>query len=173
MTFGWINAVNAVFVIVLIAVSVTGQKKSGVPAMESHQKLLNILEQAGRYASMVLMIMPLLPGWEFGFSSERAMIVWLVLPVVLLAAYALLWTKAKKGGGAFYCRAALAGVFSVFSDGSLTVRFSASARALKAQCTRPATGAGYFTFSVKCISPPLSGERASSIRKHSYFSMAF
>ena len=98
MSFGWINAVNAVFVIILIAVSVIGQRKSGIPPMESRHKLLNILEQVGRYASMVLMILPLLPGWEFGFSSEVAMVAWLVLPVVLLVGYALLWTKAKKGG---------------------------------------------------------------------------
>ena len=102
MTFGWINAVNAVFVIVLIAVSVIGQKKSGVPAMESRQKLLNILEQLGRYASMLLMILPLLPGWEFGFSSEVAMVAWMVLPVLLLISYALLWTQAKKGGAVLY-----------------------------------------------------------------------
>ena len=102
MSFGWINAVNAVFVIILIAVSVIGQRKSGVSAMESRHKLLNILEQVGRYASMVLMILPLLPGWEFGFASEVAMVVWLVLPVVLLVGYALLWTKAKKGGWVLY-----------------------------------------------------------------------
>ena len=102
MRFGWINAVNAGFVIVLIAVSVIGQKKSGVPPMESRHKFLNVLEQTGRYACMALMILPLLPDWEFGLPSEIAMIFWLVLPVLLLIGYAVLWTKAKNGGAVLY-----------------------------------------------------------------------
>ena len=102
MTFGWINAVNAVFVAVLIAVSVIGQRKSGLPGMKSRYLLLNILEQVGRYACMALMILPLLPGLEFGFASVGAMTAWLALPTLILLGYALLWTQTKKGGAVLY-----------------------------------------------------------------------
>ena len=102
MQFGWINAVNAVFVLLLIAVSVIGQKKSGLAPMQSNHTILNILEQVGRYACMALMILPLLPGLEFGFSSETAMILWLILPPLLLVCYAILWTQTKRGAGVLY-----------------------------------------------------------------------
>ena len=102
MSFGWINAVNAVFVLVLIAVSVIGQKKSGLAPMQSKHALLNVLEQVGRYCCMALLILPLLPGLEFGFSSETAMILWLILPPLLLLCYAILWTQTKRGKGVLY-----------------------------------------------------------------------
>ena len=102
MTFGWINLVNAAFVIVLITMSVLGQKKSGLSPMQSRRKLLNILEQIGRYACMALMMFPLLPGFEFGFSSSDVMVCWLVGSLVLLLAYTVLWTQAKRGDAVLY-----------------------------------------------------------------------
>ena len=91
MTFGWINAANAVIVAVLFAASVIGQKKSGLPAMKSRFLILNVLEQVGRYACMVLMVLPLRPGLEFGFATIGAMLVWAALALLLLIAYVLLW----------------------------------------------------------------------------------
>ena len=102
MTFGWINLVNAAFVVDLITMSVLGQKKSGLPPMQSRHKLLNLLEQIGRYACMALMMLPLLPGFEFGFSSSDVMVCWLVGSLVLLLAYTVLWTQAKRGGAVLY-----------------------------------------------------------------------
>ena len=102
MTFGWINLVNAAFVVALITMSVLGQKKSGLPPMQSRHKLLNTLEQIGRYACMALMILPLLPGFKFGFATTGAMIGWLVGSLVLLSSYTVLWTQAKRGGAALF-----------------------------------------------------------------------
>ncbi len=102
MRFGWINAVNAAFVVLLIVISTIGQKKSGLPLMKSKHKLLNISEQLGRYACMALMIVPLLPGFEFGFSSEASMVLWLLLPILFLIGYTLLWTKAKRGSDVLF-----------------------------------------------------------------------
>ena len=102
MQFGRINAVNAVFVLLLIAVSVVGQKKSGLAPMQSKHTILNVLEQVGRYACMALMILTLLPGWKFGFPSSTAMVVWLLLPPLLLVCYAILWTQTKRGAGVLY-----------------------------------------------------------------------
>ena len=102
MQFGWINAVNAAFVVLLIVFSTVGQKKSGLPPMKSKHTLLNISEQLGRYACMALMIVPLLPGFEFGFASSGRMVAWLVLSPVFLLCYALLWTQASKGGKVWF-----------------------------------------------------------------------
>ena len=114
MQFGWINAVNAGFVIALIAISVIGQKKSGLPAMSSRNLFLNTLEQIGRYACMVLMIVPLLPKFEFGFQSVGAMAAWLIVSALLLAEYALLWTQTGKGGNVFYSLAIVPAVLFLF-----------------------------------------------------------
>lgn len=102
MTFGWINLVNAAFVVALVTMSVRGQKKSGLPPMQSRRKLLNLFEQIGRYACMALMILPLLPGFKFGFASVGAMVGWLAGSFVLLLAYTVLWTQAKRSGGVLY-----------------------------------------------------------------------
>ena len=102
MSFGWINLAGAVIVILLIAASMIGQKKSGLPAMQSRRMILNILEQIGRYACMALMVLPLLPGLEFGFASVGAAVAWPVLSVTLLVFYALFWTQAKRGGAVLY-----------------------------------------------------------------------
>ena len=102
MTFGWINLVNAAFVVVLITMSVLGQQKSGLPPIKSRRKLLNLLEQIGRFACMALMMLPLLPGFKFGFASVSVMVGWLAGSLVLLSVYTVLWTQAKRSGEVLY-----------------------------------------------------------------------
>lgn len=96
MNFGWINAVNAALVLLLLLISAVGQKRSGLPAMKSRHIVWNVLEQSGRYACMALMVLPLLPRLEFGFASAANMVAWLVLSPLLLLVYAVLWTRRKS-----------------------------------------------------------------------------
>ncbi len=98
MRFGWINAVNAFAVVFLIAVNVICARKGLADNWKSRSTVVNVLEQIGRYGCMALMILPLTAGWEFGFPSEWRMVAWLLLTVVLLAVYAVLWARKRRGG---------------------------------------------------------------------------
>lgn len=49
-------------------------------------KIMNVIEQIGRYASMILLIMPL-GIIEFGFSSSEEMIIYFAANGILLAVY--------------------------------------------------------------------------------------
>ena len=51
---------------------------------------MNVIEQAGRYGSMALMVLPLFV-WEFGFSSVFMMFVYLLGNGILLFTYLLVW----------------------------------------------------------------------------------
>ncbi|MBQ7874363.1 MAG: hypothetical protein IJ306_04280 [Oscillospiraceae bacterium] len=53
-------------------------------------KIMNFVEQLGRYSSMILMIMPL-GVWEFGFKSTEEMIIYFAANAVLLAVYIGIW----------------------------------------------------------------------------------
>lgn len=50
----------------------------------------SVTEQFGRYASMLLMVLPL-GIWEFGFASPEEMIIYFAGNGILLAVYILLW----------------------------------------------------------------------------------
>ncbi|MBQ5323093.1 MAG: hypothetical protein J6J07_06605 [Oscillospiraceae bacterium] len=50
----------------------------------------SVTEQFGRYASMLLMVLPL-GIWEFGFASSEEMIIYFAGNGILLAVYILLW----------------------------------------------------------------------------------
>lgn len=58
-------------------------------------KIMNIVEQIGRYASMILLIMPL-GIMEFGFASAEEMIIYFALNGVLLLVYCLVFFLFSK-----------------------------------------------------------------------------
>lgn len=98
MRFGWINAVNAVAVAVLIAANVIAARRGIAGDFKSRRAFVNVFEQIGRCGCMALMILPLTARWEFGFSDVWRMIAWLVLTVLLLAGYCALWAFKRRGG---------------------------------------------------------------------------
>ncbi|MBQ7123054.1 MAG: hypothetical protein IJO01_00365 [Oscillospiraceae bacterium] len=53
---------------------------------KAKNKVMNIVEQIGRYASMLLMILPL-GIWEFGFTSSEEMIIYFAATAVLIVFY--------------------------------------------------------------------------------------
>ena len=85
MVLNLINFIEVAIVWILIIpdliFSVNCQK-----ADEKKPGAASLTEQFGRYASMILMILPL-GIWEFGFKSDKETVIYFVLNGILLFAY--------------------------------------------------------------------------------------
>lgn len=102
MDFGWINCVNIVAVVCLIAINAIAARKGASEDFRSKYQTINIFEQVGRYGSIVFMIFPAFTkGWQFGFMSVSEMFVWVCGTVLLLVVYGLLWIKSLLVVSAF------------------------------------------------------------------------
>ena len=88
MKFGWINVFGAVVVVLMIVPNIVYAIKNKGEQNACKNKLMNVLEQIGRYACIILMWLPLLV-WEFGFPNEYAAIAYFTGNGALLIAY---WT---------------------------------------------------------------------------------
>jgi hypothetical protein len=95
MKFGWINVFGAVIVILMLIPNIVYAIKNKGEEKLCKNKLMNALEQVGRYVCIVLMFLPLLV-WEFGFKSVGGMIIYLAGNGVLLAAYIILFAVYLK-----------------------------------------------------------------------------
>lgn len=104
MHFGWINYINMTVIAYLVLINVITAKKGLSDSFSSKHLIVNILEQIGRYGSMVFMILPIfIKNWKFGFETVAGMFIWLILTVLLLLIYTILWfQKAGGGAGIFY-----------------------------------------------------------------------
>lgn len=63
-----------------------------------HCRTVELLEQAGRFGCMALMI---LKGPGFGFSSDEALALYLIVDTALVAAYDILWVICFRRNGVF------------------------------------------------------------------------
>lgn len=90
MKFGWINAFGAAVVILMLVPNIIWAVKNKDEKNLCTNKLMNIIEQIGRYACIVLMWLPLLV-WEFGFASVTEMLIYAVGNAALLAAYIIVF----------------------------------------------------------------------------------
>ena len=86
MEFGWINVFGAVIVILMLIPNIIYAIRNRDEKNKCTNRLMNVIEQIGRYACIILMWMPLLV-WKFGFSSVFEMILYLIGNGCLLAAY--------------------------------------------------------------------------------------
>lgn len=90
MQFNFINLMGFIIVAVMLIPNIIyGIKFKGLDN-KCTNKAMNVIEQAGRYGSMALMVLPLFV-WEFGFSSVFMMFVYLLGNGILLFTYLLLW----------------------------------------------------------------------------------
>ena len=86
MEFGWINIFGAVIVILILIPNIIYAMKYKGEKNNCTNQFMNVIEQIGRYACIVLMWLPLFV-WKFGFASVAEMICYLVCNASFLAAY--------------------------------------------------------------------------------------
>ncbi len=98
MKFGWINVFGAVIVILMMVPNIIYAIRNKDEKNKCMNRFMNMIEQIGRYACIILMWMPLLV-WKFSFSSVFEMILYLTGNGCLLAAYWVIFAcylKRKK-----------------------------------------------------------------------------
>ncbi len=95
MKFGWINLFGAGVVALLLVPNIVYAVKNKDEKNLCANKLMNVLEQVGRYACIVLMWLPLLV-WEFGFASVPEMLFYLLGNAALLVAYWIVFARYFK-----------------------------------------------------------------------------
>ena len=100
MEFNWINVWGAMIVIIMLIPNIIFAIRN--PYLENKCKnvIMYIIEQIGRYTSMVLMIFPIFVR-EFSFKSVLEMICDVVVTSILLLVYWVVWffylkTKSKN-----------------------------------------------------------------------------
>ena len=86
MEFGWINVFGAVIVVLMLIPNIVYALKNKGEKNLCANRFMNVVEQIGRYACIVLMWMPLLV-WKFGFASVLDMMLYMACNGLLLAAY--------------------------------------------------------------------------------------
>ncbi len=95
MKFGWINLFGAAIVVLMLIPNIIYAVKNKDEKNLCTNKLMNIIEQAGRYACIVLMWLPLLV-WEFGFKSVNDMLTYVLVNCALIISYWLMFARYFK-----------------------------------------------------------------------------
>ena len=86
MKFGWINLFGAGIVVLMLIPNIVYAIQNKGEQNRCTNRAMNLIEQIGRYACIVLMWLPLLV-WKFGFASVFDMLLYLVGNDLLLIAY--------------------------------------------------------------------------------------
>ena len=92
MKFGWINVFGAVIVVLMLIPNIVYAIKNKGEKNLCTNRWMNLIEQIGRYACIVLMWLPLL-RWKFGFQSVFEMLLYLFGNGALLTAYWIVFFK--------------------------------------------------------------------------------
>lgn len=95
MEFNWINLFGGVIVLLILIPNIIYALKNKEETPEKSNIVIVITEQVGRYACMLLMIVPLFVG-EFGFSPLEFMFNYLIGNLILLVFYYIFWVLFAK-----------------------------------------------------------------------------
>lgn len=90
MEFGWINGFGAIIIIVMMIPNILFAVKNKDMTNRCDNRMMNVIEQIGRYACLVLMWLPLLV-WKFGFRSVFEMFAYIIGSGILLTVYLVIW----------------------------------------------------------------------------------
>lgn len=100
MHFGWINLFGAVIVLLMLIPNIVFAVRNKDEKHLCTNRVMNVGEQIGRYACIILMWLPLFV-WEFGFESVAQMLLYVAGNALLLAAYLIVFAcyfkKRSKG----------------------------------------------------------------------------
>ncbi|MBP5555205.1 MAG: hypothetical protein J6X94_10105 [Lachnospiraceae bacterium] len=91
----WLNILGLIIIVLLLIPNIIYALKEKNQENRCTNKLMNILEQIGRYGSMFLMVFNIGIA-EFGFSSVGAFFVYLFGNILLLISYWLIWVMFFK-----------------------------------------------------------------------------
>uniref|UniRef100_UPI00405638B1 hypothetical protein n=1 Tax=Acetatifactor sp. TaxID=1872090 RepID=UPI00405638B1 len=90
MEFGIINLWNLILIVILLLPNIIYAIKVKDVVYQKIHMIVNILEQVGRFGSMLLMVLPL--GMkEFGFSSVAGMCIYFICNMILITGYLVTW----------------------------------------------------------------------------------
>ena len=95
MEFNWINLFGGVIVVLMLIPNIIYALKNKEETPEKSNIVARMTEQVGRYACMLLMIVPLFIG-EFGFSPLEFMFNYLIGNLILLVFYYIFWVLFAK-----------------------------------------------------------------------------
>ncbi|MBR0373728.1 MAG: hypothetical protein IJH91_04300 [Mogibacterium sp.] len=95
MEFGWISVFGAVIVILMMIPNIIYAIRNKDEKNQCTNQFMNVIEQIGRYACIILMWMPLFV-WKFGFSSVYGLILYLIGNGCLLVAYWIIFAFYMK-----------------------------------------------------------------------------
>ena len=90
MEFNYISIYAAAILVLLLIPNIIYAFKFKGSYNHCTNRLMNILEQIGRYGSFILMLVPLGVG-EFGFSSAESLIIYAFGSAAILLAYWIVW----------------------------------------------------------------------------------
>ena len=100
MEFGWINLFGAVIVVLMLIPNIVYAIKNKDEKNRCTNRVMNAVEQVGRYACILLMWFPLLV-WKFGFAGVGESLLYFAGNGILLAAYWItfaVYFKKKNAG---------------------------------------------------------------------------
>lgn len=121
MEFGWINAAGGLIVALMLVPNVVYALRCPGQENRCKNRIMNLLEQMGRYASMALMVLPV-GVWEFGFPNVGAMLVYLIGNFVLLLGYWVSWGGYFRRPGRGLSRALVMLPTCIFILSGITLR---------------------------------------------------
>lgn len=98
---GWINIFGLVFMVIIMIPNVVFALKCR-DGFENRQKnkIIEVLEQVGRYGCFAFMVINI-PGTWFGWASDEAFALYLIVDAVLVTAYCVIWAVCIKKNRVF------------------------------------------------------------------------
>lgn len=90
MYFGWLNVLNLISVILMLIPNIINAMHNKNVMNKCANRLMNLLEQVGRYGCILFMVLPI--GKEdFAFGSVLGLLLYAAFLPILLAVYLGLW----------------------------------------------------------------------------------